>query len=55
LGGRGLPEEDSLQVGRVAFLRAVDRFRPELGNRLVTFAVPWIDGAVRCLSSMNLN
>ncbi|MEH3034110.1 MAG: sigma-70 family RNA polymerase sigma factor [Aeromicrobium erythreum] len=39
--------DDALQDGAIALIGAVDRFDPDRGTRLSTWAWPWIDGAVR--------
>ncbi|MDZ7783402.1 MAG: RNA polymerase sigma factor RpoH [Halioglobus sp.] len=40
--GYGLAEADLIQEGNVGLMKAVRRFNPERGVRLVTFAVHWI-------------
>lgn len=40
--GYGLPEADLIQEGNVGLMKAVKRFDPEKGVRLVSFAVHWI-------------
>lgn len=40
--GYGLPEGDLIQEGNVGLMKAVRRFDPERGVRLVSFAVHWI-------------
>ncbi|MDA1369161.1 MAG: RNA polymerase sigma factor RpoH [Proteobacteria bacterium] len=40
--GYGLPQADLIQEGNVGLMKAVKRFNPELGVRLVSFAVHWI-------------
>ena len=40
--GYGLPEADLIQEGNIGLMKAVKRFDPEQGVRLVSFAVHWI-------------
>ena len=40
--GYGLPQADLIQEGNVGLMKAVKRFDPSLGVRLVSFAVHWI-------------
>ena len=40
--GYGLPLGDLIQEGNVGLMKAVKRFNPEFGVRLVSFAVHWI-------------
>jgi RNA polymerase sigma-32 factor len=40
--GYGLPVGDLVQEGNVGLMKAVKRFDPDLGVRLVSFAVHWI-------------
>ena len=40
--GYGLPQADLVQEGNVGLMKAVKRFDPSLGVRLVSFAVHWI-------------
>ncbi|MCB1647258.1 MAG: RNA polymerase sigma factor RpoH, partial [Pseudomonadales bacterium] len=40
--GYGLAEADLIQEGNVGLMKAVKRFNPEYGVRLVSFAVHWI-------------
>ena len=40
--GYGLPQADIIQEGNVGLMKAVKRFDPNVGVRLVTFAVHWI-------------
>ena len=40
--GYGLPQADLIQEGSVGLMKAVKRFDPSLGVRLVSFAVHWI-------------
>jgi len=41
-GGYGLPLGDLVQEGNVGLMKAVKRFEPSMGVRLVSFAVHWI-------------
>lgn len=40
--GYGLPLADLIQEGNIGLMKAVKRFNPKLGTRLVTFAIHWI-------------
>ena len=40
--GYGLPQEDLIQEGNIGLMKAVKRFDPEVGVRLVSFAMHWI-------------
>ncbi len=40
--GYGLPLNDLIQEGNIGLMKAVRRFNPNVGVRLVTFAVHWI-------------
>ncbi|MDP2253546.1 MAG: RNA polymerase factor sigma-32, partial [Thiobacillus sp.] len=40
--GYGLPQADLIQEGNVGLMKAVRRFDPERGVRLVSFALHWI-------------
>ncbi len=40
--GYGLPQADLVQEGNIGLMKAVKRFDPEVGVRLVSFAVHWI-------------
>ncbi len=40
--GYGLPFADLIQEGNVGLMKAVKRFKPEVGVRLISFAVHWI-------------
>ena len=40
--GYGLPQADLIQEGNIGLMKAVKRFDPEVGVRLVSFAVHWI-------------
>ena len=44
--GYGLPEGDLVQEGTVGLMKAVKRFDPERGVRLVSFAVHWIKAEI---------
>ena len=44
--GYGLPQEDLIQEGNVGLMKAVRRFNPEVGVRLVSFAVHWIKAEI---------
>ena len=41
-GGYGLAQEDLIQEGNVGLMKAVKRFDPQVGVRLISFAVHWI-------------
>jgi len=41
-GGYGLPLADLIQEGNIGLMKAVKRFDPRIGVRLVSFAVHWI-------------
>ena len=45
-GGYGLAEADLIQEGNVGLLKAVKRFDPSKGVRLVSFAVHWIKAEI---------
>ena len=45
-GGYGLPVADLIQEGSIGLMKAVKRFRPEVGVRLVSFAVHWIKAEI---------
>jgi RNA polymerase sigma-32 factor len=40
--GYGLPQADLIQEGNIGLMKAVKRFDPSVGVRLVSFAVHWI-------------
>jgi RNA polymerase sigma-32 factor len=40
--GYGLPQEDLIQEGNIGLMKAVKRFDPGVGVRLVSFAMHWI-------------
>ncbi|RDI41484.1 RNA polymerase sigma factor RpoH [Aquicella lusitana] len=44
--GYGLPLADLIQEGNVGLMKAVRRFNPEMGVRLVTFAMHWIKAEI---------
>lgn len=44
--GYGLPHADLVQEGNVGLMKAVKRFNPEVGVRLVSFAVHWIKAEI---------
>ncbi len=45
-GGYGLAHADLIQEGNVGLMKAVKRFNPEYGVRLVSFAVHWIKAEI---------
>ena len=42
----GLPQADLIQEGNIGLMKAVKRFNPEVGVRLVSFAVHWIKAEI---------
>ncbi len=44
--GYGLPVSDLVQEGNIGLMKAVKRFNPEVGVRLVSFAVHWIKAEI---------
>lgn len=44
--GYGLPQADLIQEGNIGLMKAVKRFNPDIGVRLVTFAVHWIKSEI---------
>ena len=44
--GYGLPQADLIQEGNLGLMKAVKRFNPEVGVRLVSFAVHWIKAEI---------
>ena len=40
--GYGLPQADLIQEGNIGLMKAVKRFDPERGVRLVSFAMHWM-------------
>lgn len=44
--GYGLPLADLIQEGNIGLMKAVKRFNPKMGVRLVTFAIHWIKSEI---------
>ncbi len=44
--GYGLNQSDLIQEGNLGLMKAVKRFNPEVGVRLVSFAVHWIKAEI---------
>ena len=44
--GYGLSEADLIQEGNIGLMKAVRRFNPEVGVRLISFAVHWIKAEI---------
>jgi len=44
--GYGLPKSDLIQEGTIGLMKAVKRFNPNKGVRLVTFAIHWIKAEI---------
>ncbi|ACZ78866.1 MULTISPECIES: RNA polymerase sigma factor RpoH [Dickeya] len=44
--GYGLPQADLIQEGNIGLMKAVRRFNPDVGVRLVSFAVHWIKAEI---------
>lgn len=44
--GYGLPLADLIQEGNIGLMKAVKRFNPDIGVRLVTFAIHWIKAEI---------
>lgn len=44
--GYGLPQADLIQEGNIGLMKAVRRFNPDIGVRLVSFAVHWIKAEI---------
>jgi RNA polymerase sigma-32 factor len=44
--GYGLPQADLIQEGNIGLMKAVKRFDPHVGVRLVSFAVHWIKAEI---------
>jgi RNA polymerase sigma factor (sigma-70 family) len=47
LGLRGEALDEAMQSGTLGLIAAVDRFDPDRGCRLATYAWPWITAAIR--------
>ena len=45
--GYGLPQSDLVQEGNIGLMKAVKRFDPERGVRLVSFAIYWIKAEIQ--------
>ena len=43
---RGLSFLDLIQEGNIGLIKAIDKFNPELGNRLTTYAMYWIKQSI---------
>jgi RNA polymerase sigma-32 factor len=44
--GYGLPQSDLIQEGNIGLMKAVKRFDPDRGVRLVSFAIHWIKAEI---------
>lgn len=44
--GYGLSQSDLIQEGNIGLMKAVKRFNPEIGVRLISFAVHWIKAEI---------
>lgn len=44
--GYGLPKADLIQEGNIGLMKAIKRFNPDMGVRLVSFAVHWIKSEI---------
>lgn len=44
--GYGLPQADLIQEGNIGLMKAVKRFNPNLGIRLISFAVHWVKAEI---------
>jgi len=51
LGLRGEDLDEAVQSGTLGLMAAVDRFDPDRGCRLATYAWPWITAAIRAIPS----
>ena len=47
LGLRGDALDEAMQSGTLGLIAAIDRFDPDRGSRLATYAWPWITAAIR--------
>src|SRR5258706_3559245 len=45
--GYGLPISEAISEGNIGLMQAVERFEPEKGFRLTTYAVWWIKAAIQ--------
>ena len=45
--GRGEQLEDLVQIGTIGLINAIDRFKPERGFELASFAIPTIEGEIK--------
>src|SRR5690606_28763546 len=45
--GYGLPVEELIQEGNIGLMQAINRFEPERGFRLSTYAMWWIKASVQ--------
>jgi RNA polymerase sigma factor (sigma-70 family) len=53
LGLRGDALDEAMQSGTLGLIAAVDRFDPDHGSRLATYAWPWITAAIRMRSAVS--
>ena len=53
--GYGLSQADLIQEGNVGLMKAVKRYNPEVGVRLVSFAVHWIKAEMHEFIRMRLH
>lgn len=44
--GYGLPQGDLIQEGNIGLMKAIKRFDPQIGVRLISFAVHWIKAEI---------
>ncbi len=54
LGLQGEDLRDAVQLGSIGLIRAVDRFDPDRGVRLATYAWPWIGAEMRRPSARSI-